>query len=282
MENKILLVDGHNLLFQMFFGMPARIVNQDGRGIWGVIGFVGALRKIIEMVKPTHVAVLFDAEHENERTEINAEYKSNRIDYSTVEEEDNPFFQLPYIFEALSYLNIPYAETTNCEVDDWMAGYVYKYGMENKLVISSFDSDFFQLIGENVSVLRYRGDSSIICDENYLHDKFGIKPTQYALFKSLVGDKSDNIEGVKHVGPKTAARLLNMYSSLDILLNHAVEIPGAVVRDAIINSEEKIRNNYKIIHLDGCAELPLLLSEMSYEGRAFLTNGVLRAIGLIK
>ena len=88
---KLLLVDGSNLLFQMFFGMPARIANEQGKAIQGTLGFVGALLKIIRMVEPTHVAVLFDGETHNPRTDLDAGYKANREDYSEVEEEENPF-----------------------------------------------------------------------------------------------------------------------------------------------------------------------------------------------
>ena len=73
MENKILFVDGSNLLFQMFFGMPSRITAKDGTGIWGVLGFTSALLKIIRSISPPHPAVFFDGPHENRRREMNAE-----------------------------------------------------------------------------------------------------------------------------------------------------------------------------------------------------------------
>ena len=79
--NYIKIVDGHNLLFQMFYGMPSRIVNQDGKAIQGVLGFVGALNKIIKQANPQYIIVLFDGEHENQRTKILPEYKANRTDY---------------------------------------------------------------------------------------------------------------------------------------------------------------------------------------------------------
>ena len=79
-DNRLLIIDGHNLLFQMFFGMPSRIVNKDGKAIQGILGFVGALIKLIKMVEPTHVAVLFDGEHENPRAELLDDYKANLID----------------------------------------------------------------------------------------------------------------------------------------------------------------------------------------------------------
>lgn len=154
--DKLLLVDGSNLLFQMFFGMPARIVNSEGKAIQGTLGFVGAMLKIIRMVVPTHMLVIFDGEHENSRCEIDADYKANRMDYSAVSEEENPFSQLPDVYQALTYLDIKYIETTDCEADDMIASYTLSYRDDTNVVISSFDSDFFQLIGERVSVLQYR------------------------------------------------------------------------------------------------------------------------------
>ena len=125
--NRLLLVDGSNLLFQMFFGMPARIVNKQGKAIQGTLGFVGALLKIIRKTQPTHIAVLFDGEHENDRSRINADYKANRADYSQVSEEENPFSQLPDVYTALDFLQIEHAETEDCETDDWIAGYALQY-----------------------------------------------------------------------------------------------------------------------------------------------------------
>lgn len=126
--NRLLIVDGSNLLFQMFFGMPSRITNSEGKAIQGTLGFVGALLKIIRRAEPTHIAVLFDGEHKNERTELNADYKANRVDYSQTPEEDSPFSQLPDVYAALDYMGIKHTETTVCETDDWIAGYAHTYG----------------------------------------------------------------------------------------------------------------------------------------------------------
>ena len=182
----LLLVDGSNLLFQMFYGMPARIVNAQGRPIQGTVGFVGALLKIIRMVCPTHVAVLFDGECHNVRTELDSEYKANREDYSLLPEEDTPFSQLPDIFAALDYLGIRYAETTDCEADDWMAAFAVNNG-GREVVIASQDSDLFQLITDKVHILRYRGEKTVLCNEQYIRQKLGIAPSQYAAFKALTG-----------------------------------------------------------------------------------------------
>lgn len=277
---KLLLVDGSNLLFQMFFGMPARIVNEQGKAIQGTLGFVGALLKIIRGTSPTHIAVLFDGEHENDRSALDPEYKANRIDYSEVSEDETPFSQLPDVYAALDYLQIKHAETTVCETDDWIAAYTLTYGYENEIIISSFDSDFFQLITDKVSVLRYRGDKTVICTPDYIKNKFGIESAQYADFKSLTGDVSDNIKGADKVGPKTAASLINEFGDLKGILENTENIKRASIKESISRNAERLRLNYKMIKLDNTASLPFTFSELAYEYRGITTNEVLKGIGL--
>ena len=277
---KLLLVDGSNLLFQMFYGMPARIVNGQGRAIQGTLGFVGALLKIIRMVQPTHAAVLFDGEYESARTELDGAYKANRMDYTQMPEEDTPFSQLPDIYAALDHLGIPHRETTVCEADDWIAGYVRVYGAETEIVIVSQDSDYFQLIADNVRVLRYRGDKTCICDGTYIREKLGIEPGQYAAFKSLTGDTADNIRGVAGIGPKTAAALLNQFGNLEQLLTRPEEIRKPSVRAAVMENAERIRLNDRLIRLEGTAELPFALAELIWQDGGMTTTEVLKAVGV--
>lgn len=277
---KLLIVDGSNLLFQMFYGMPARITNSQGKAIQGTLGFVGALLKMIRAVSPSHVFVAFDGECENVRTEIDGDYKANRPDYSEMPEEETPFSQLPDIFRALDYLGIPYLETSMCEADDWIAGYARRYGGDGDVVIASQDSDFFQLITDRVHVLRYRGEQSTLCDPAYIRAKLGIDPCRYASYKSLTGDTADNIRGVERVGPKTAAALLNQFQDVEDLIAHAGEIVKPSVRESVMNSTDRIRRNYALIALSGEADLPFALEELAYTYTGITTTQVLGAIGL--
>ncbi len=245
-----------------------------------MLGFVGALLKIIRQVEPTHVVVLFDGENENQRVSLDADYKANRPDYSDVADEENPYSQLPYIYQALAYLGIAHAETTSCETDDWIASYAKLYGDENEMVISSFDSDFFQLISENVSILRYRGDKSVICTTDYLQEKFAIAPCQYADFKSLTGDKADNIAGVPKVGTKTASALLREFGTLEKIIENAEQISKPAVRESLKGNQERLLRNLKLIKLEGNAEVPFGLDQMAYTYNGITTTEVLRGIGL--
>lgn len=278
--DKLLIADGSNLLFQMFYGMPARIVNDQGRAIQGTLGFIGALLKIIRMTLPTHVLVVFDGECENERSALDENYKGNRPDYSRMPEEETPFSQLPDIYAALDELGICHRETTNCEADDWIAGYAMRYGGEMDVVIASQDSDFFQLITERVSVLRYRGKNTVICDPAFIREKLGIEPRQYAAFKALTGDTADNIRGVDRIGPKTAALLMNNYGDLDTLLAKSGEIRKPSIRASVEQNAARIRNNYRLIKLSGSAALPFELQELLWTDQALSTTQVLQRIGV--
>jgi DNA polymerase-1 len=276
---KLLIVDGHNLLWQMFCGMPSRIVNEDGRAIQGTLGFVGALIKIIKLMEPTNIIVLFDGEHENHRTELSGDYKANR---DIGEPEDDMFLQLRDVRAALDFMKIKNIEIAELvEADDVISSYAFKYKKDIKIVISSFDSDFFQLIGENVSILRYRGKETVICDIRYVKDKFGILPGQYADFKSLTGDTADNIKGAEKIGLKTAAALINQFGNLQDIIINAEKITKPSIRDSILRNTERLQTNYKLIKLDDRATIPLNLNELAYIYNGITTREVLKGIKLL-
>ncbi|MCM1043022.1 MAG: 5'-3' exonuclease [Corallococcus sp.] len=279
-KDKLLLIDGHNLLFKMFFGMPTRIVNASGKAIGCVVGYVGALRKIMSLVNPTHVAVVFDGERGSKRRDVYADYKANRTDYGVVPQEDNPFVQLPFVYKALEYMNVKYCETQFCEADDVIDGCVKQFGDRAQIVICSFDSDYFQLVGEGVSVLRYRGKCSTVCDAEFVKEKFGVEPRHYALFKSLVGDASDNIDGVCGIGVKTAAKLVNRYRTAENLLACADSIESEKLRLTVQGNVEKIKRNMSLICLDGQTAPPFSYADTRFTESGYKTMEVIGAIGL--
>lgn len=278
--DKFLIIDGSNLLFQMFFGMPARIVNSQGKAIQGTLGFVGALLKIVRMVEPTHIIVVFDGQHDNSRCEIDSDYKANRIDYSKVNEEENPFSQLSDVLKALNYLGINYIETTDCEADDMIASYALSFCEDTNIVISSFDSDFFQLITDRVSVLRYRGEKTVICSPQYIVNKYGIYPDQYAYFKSLVGDTADNIKGAEKIGVKTASMLLRTFGMLENIIGNAENIDKPSIKKSIVENTDRIRKNYELIKLENNQLLQFEKCDLKIMNTNITTTEVLKGIGL--
>ena len=278
--DRLLIIDGHNLLFQMFFGMPTKIIGSRGVAIHGVIGFIGALNKMIDAYAPTHLIVMFDGETSNPRRAILEEYKANRPDWSEVGEDENPFTQLPMIYDALDYMGIKHNETTVCETDDVIAAYAIRYGGECEVMICSFDSDYFQLVNDNVRVLRYRGKCSVICDARYISDRYGVPPSRYLDYKCLVGDSSDNIGGIKGVGPKTAAQLINTLGGLCEIKERAGEIANGRIRAAITESGDILERNLALIKLAEGADMPFTLDEARFENPHLRTMDVIRGIGI--
>lgn len=278
--DKLLIIDGHNLLFQMFFGMPSKIISKDGKAIHGTLGFIGGLINIIKMSEPTHLIVIFDRDKGDERTAINADYKANRIDYSQVQ-EDNPFLQLPDIFKALDYMNIKYAEINGFEADDVVAGYAIRYHHHFQIVISSYDSDFYQLLNENIQILRYKGKQSTLFDTDKFREKYGIEPCYFADYKAIVGDNADNIRGIDKIGPKTAVKLINEYGTVNNIIEHADGIDKPLLSMSILNNKERMLQNIRLIKLEDKAPLPYAMDELRYFYRGLPgTVEILKKIGL--
>lgn len=262
MNKTILIVDGHNLLFQMFYGMPNKIYNQEGFPIHGVIGFIGALLKIIKINNPDYVIVLFDKEQEILRQDINENYKKNRINYNNVPLDENPFSQLENIYKVLDIMNIKYTEVDLVETDDMIASYCFEYMNDYNIIISSFDTDFYSLINDNVKVFRYRGKKSQIIDRQYIKEKFDIEANLFADYKSLIGDTADNIKGISGIGPKTASKLINTYGTISNIIKNVNKIENQKLREKIINNNSILEENIRLIKYTQKYDLPYELSEL--------------------
>lgn len=243
---KIILIDGHNLLFRMYYGIPAPIRNSKGKDIRGLIGFIGSLKKIVEEFKPYSLIVIFDSEtSKSTNLNIDSNYKANRINYNLVHEDENPFSQLGMIKNALTYLNIEHLEVLNNETDDYIASIVSNK-KDYEYIIVSTDSDFIQLVNKNTYLYVPRGKKSILYDEEKVYERYQVSPSKYILYKSLVGDASDNIKGIKGIGPITASKVLAFNSIEEYILNN----PDSRFSKILIDQKEIIKRNIKLISMN--------------------------------
>jgi len=260
--NKLLLVDGCNLLFKAFFGIPEKLL-PNGKPIHGVIGFIAIMAKIVKAVKPTHVLVVFDPEEKSPRTDLYAQYKQNREDFSSKIDRENPFTQLADIKTALESLNIKYVEQPGYEADDMIASYVSQLSCE--VVIVSSDTDFLQLVGKRTTMFRYHGKKSLLFNETVVQEKYGVHPSQFLEFKALIGDKSDNIDGIIGIGPKNAIKVLN----------------GE--RELTEKELEIFERNRSLIELNAGVELPYTLNQLLFTNkcRDFKAFQFLRNTGVL-
>lgn len=265
MNNRLLLVDGHNLLFRMFFGMPDNFYTYSGVKFNAVYGFGSVMSKVISMIRPSHAIVVFDSADCGERRQLDAAYKANRPDYSEMAPNDCPFSQLGAIYALLNEMKIPNSEIHGCEADDVIASYAVNFSDKIEVVILSTDRDYWQLISDSVTILNYHGADSSFVTPDVVRNKFGVSPEQFADFKCLIGDKSDNIIGVPGVGSKRAAELLGQFGTIDGIYEHIDEIKSPATKKAILESRDRLELNSKLIRLCGCASMPMELDELKFE-----------------
>ncbi|WP_331758793.1 hypothetical protein OG225_41305 (plasmid) [Nocardia sp. NBC_01377] len=214
----LLLVDGHNLLFRACFGSPAEIYSRDEprRDITTQFMFAAMLRKGIndELATWPEVLVVFDGQNGTaQRKEADANYKAQRPDLAEGPGR-NPIEALDDVKAILDVYGIAWIEIDDAEADDVIATLVAA-NPHRDILINSMDQDFYQLLrdrqpgGASVRVLNtaMRPGARLIGPAQ-VSERYGITPTQFADFRALCGDTSDNIPGVKGIGAKTAATLL--------------------------------------------------------------------------
>ena len=278
MGYKILLVDGHNLFFRAFYGIPARIPGRDGRPIHGVVGFIGMLLKTLARFEPTHLIVIFDHESGSFRDEIDGNYKKQIVERPDRTEED-PFCQLELIYRALDHIGWRYSETPGLEADDLIAAYVRRYESEAEAIILSSDSDLLQLVKPGVSVFSPAGKNSILYGPVEVEAKFGVKPKFLPDLKALTGDKTDNLSGVPGIGTKRASELIRNFGGVSEIFAGLDAIKSRTIAESLLTHRERVFHNLSMIRLDHEAALPFELSELAItpESWQHKTMEVLRA-----
>lgn len=258
---KGLIIDGHNLLFACYYGMPDRIRSVTGVPIQAVYGFIAAMLKMIRRFEPRSVVVCFDAEEGNFRSALAPSYKSNRVQF---EEGSSPFSQLSEIKRGLDFLKVPWLEISGVEADDIMGTVARRLSSSRRVYIASMDHDMYQLIDENTYVFsRARG-----ADTEYgpaeIVAKYGIRPCQFVDYKTLVGDASDNIKGVPGVGAKTAVMLLNAFGDIPGIFAN-LKYLNPRIATALTESKERIEINKTLITIRTDVDDLLLKGTFSFE-----------------
>jgi DNA polymerase-1 len=218
-----LLVDGSSYLYRAWH-VPnlQRLTNSRGEATGAVYGVINMLRSLLADYAPEFMAVVFDARGKNFRHEMYAAYKANRPPMP-----EELAAQVGPLHELVRALGLPLLQVTGVEADDvigTLAAGAAEQGMET--VISTGDKDMAQLVGPHVTLVNTMSGTTL--DRAGVEEKFGVPPERIIDYLALTGDSSDNIPGVPRVGPKTAARWLRTYGTLDGVIAHASEIKGKV------------------------------------------------------
>ena len=224
---RLLLIDGHSMAYRAFHALPEEnFATADGQATNAVYGFTSMLLNVMRDEKPTHVAVSFDISRETFRSREYPQYKATRS-------ASPPSFrgQVELIGEVLKALNIQVITAQDYEADDVIATLAVNAvaaGMHVDIVTG--DRDSFQLVCDTVTVLYPKKGVSELqrTTPEFVQEKYGLSPDQYADYAALRGDPSDNLPGVPGVGEKTAAKWLQEYGNLESLLANMEGIKGKV------------------------------------------------------
>ncbi|MGA2776453.1 MAG: DNA polymerase I [Steroidobacteraceae bacterium] len=218
---KLVLVDGSSYLYRAFHALPP-LTNSKGEPTGAVLGVLNMLNKLLKDEAPERVAVVFDAPGRTFRDDLFDQYKAHRPPMP-----DDLRAQVQPLLDAVAAMGLPLLRISGVEADD-VIGTLAKRGAESgfDVLISTGDKDMAQLVGPQIELINTM--SNLRLDRVGVKVKFDVFPEQIVDYLALIGDASDNIPGIKGVGPKTAAKWLNQYHTLDTLLEHAAEIPGKV------------------------------------------------------
>ena len=254
MKKRAILIDGNNLLFRSYYATAYTgniMTNSKGFPTNALYGFINMINKIINEENPEYVMIAFD-KGKNFRQDLYDNYKDGRI-----ETPQDLKLQFPVAKEICTLMGIKYIECDNYEADD-IIGTFARMADEDKnynATIISSDKDLLQLISDEVNVKLLKQKDYILMDEKTFIDTYGIKPIRMIDLKSLMGDPSDNIPGVKGIGEKTAISLLQKYETLDGVYEHIDEIKGKLKEKLELDKDNayfsyKLATIYKNIDFD--------------------------------
>ncbi|MDR9859832.1 DNA polymerase I [Treponema socranskii] len=223
-DDTIYILDSYGLIYRCYFAFISRpLTNSRGENISALFGFFRNLHAVFTHYRPRFVAAAFDSRTPTFRHEMYDEYKATRA-----KTPDDLHAQIPWIEDILASLGIPILQCDGYEADDIIATVAAKAAASGRTCrILSGDKDLMQLVNGTTQILK--PDTALIwkaIDSNGVKAEWGVLPERMLDLLSLIGDASDNVPGVKGVGPKTACKYIDAYGNLDNIFAHADEIKG--------------------------------------------------------
>jgi DNA polymerase-1 len=246
MTKRLAIIDGMSVFYRGYFAMPG-LSKSDGTPTGGVFGFASIAIEVIKKLKPDYIAIAWDIRGTSttKRSEIFAEYKAGRT-----KPPDDFYAQLPILHELLESFGWPLYELDGYEADDIMGTVALEAAEKDiETCIVTGDYDMMQLISPMTKVyITKKGSELVYYDDDAFIAKYGVRVDQFIDYKALVGDTSDNIPGVRKVGPKAAEKLLTTYESLDGVYEHIDEIKGAL-KQYLIDDKDNAYMSQKLARI---------------------------------
>ncbi len=255
---KLYLIDISSLFFRSYYAISLHMKNEKGEPTNALYGVFKMLHKLTKEQSPDYLISCFDSKKASFRKEIYPDYKANRGEMPEDLEQ-----QVPYLKMMMDVLKIPYIEKPGFEADD-IIGTLALLGRKKKLntYIISGDKDFAQLVDKNTFL--YDTMKDIIYDTQGVKNKWGVFPDQMLDYLSLIGDSSDNIPGVRGIGPKGATTLLEKYGTLKKIYKNIKHISGSAQKK-LIDGEEDAYLSQELIQLKTDMKIDLSLKEAALE-----------------
>ncbi|MEM7046642.1 MAG: DNA polymerase I [Pseudomonadota bacterium] len=246
------LVDVSAFIFRAFHTIPMRVRRRDGGATNAIYGFSSMMMKLLEDPQITHLGLVMDAAGDKTfRKDMYPDYKANRPP-----PPQELIEQWPLIEEVAHAFGLPVLVAPGWEADDLMAAYARDITARGgEVVLISSDKDLMQLVDDKVTMFDPIKEKMI--DIQGVIDKFGVPPELVTHVQALAGDSTDNIPGVRGIGIKTAAQLIQQFGSLEDLLSGAETIPQPKRREALIAEADMARLSHKLVALDKDAPLPV-------------------------
>ena len=245
-KERLFIIDGMAQIYRAHFAMISNpLTTKDGRHTSVIYGFLNMLFKIIRDESPDYLVIAMDSKEKTFRHEMYDEYKANRPKMP-----DEIAYQIPILKEIVGYLGIELIERPGYEADDIM-GSLSKVAESNNVesYIVSGDKDMLQMVNDNIIVYapgnRFKSTTKFKKEE--VKNKMGVYPDRIIDLLSLIGDSSDNIPGVKGVGPKTAVKLIEQFDSLDKLIDNIDQIKNDRIKNLIKENVDSLSLSKKLV-----------------------------------
>ena len=250
----LVLIDGSSYLYRAFYALPG-LTAPSGQPTGAIYGVLMMLHKLIKDERPNLLGIVFDAPGKTFRHELFPEYKANRA-----RTPEDLIIQIEPLLAAIENLGLPLIRVNGVEADD-VIGTLAKEAEQRGIntLIATSDKDFTQLVSDKITLLDTMKNR--LTDRSGVIEKFGLPPEQIIDFLTLSGDASDNIPGVPTVGPKTAVKWLQQYSSLAGVIEHAEEISGKV-GEALRESIPRLNLYQQLATIDCSLELDRTVDDL--------------------
>jgi len=251
----LILVDGSSYLYRAFHALPA-LKNSKGQPTGAIYGMVSMLKRLLADYRSDQIAVIFDTKGKTFRDDLFPAYKATRK-----EMPDDLIQQVAPLHDIIKAMGFPLIAVEGVEADD-VIGTLSKQATasQRNVLVSTGDKDLAQLVNPHITLVNTM--TNTVLNPEGVFQKFGVRPDQIIDYLTLIGDTSDNIPGVPQVGPKTAAKWLQDYDSLDNLVQHVDELKGKVGQN-LKNALTQLELSRSLVTIKCDVELPLSLNDLS-------------------